>query len=149
MVVDARMTRRHGETGVAGKEVRVSTILFVDDHHSFRTVFAEILRVRGHTVLEACTAADADHAIQGHSCVLDLLVVEAVLGTTNGIKVADHLKSRHPDLRTLYISEESEQKLATHGLLPSDAPFMKKPFGAEELCDKVQALCRGHRAAPS
>jgi len=31
----------------------MSTILFVDDHHAFRTVFGEVLRLKFYTVLEA------------------------------------------------------------------------------------------------
>jgi hypothetical protein len=30
----------------------MSTILFVDDHHAFRTVFGEVLRLKVSTVLE-------------------------------------------------------------------------------------------------
>jgi CheY-like chemotaxis protein len=35
-------------------------ILFVDDHHCARTVFAETLRSAGHFVLEAGTVAEAE-----------------------------------------------------------------------------------------
>ena len=35
----------------------MGTILFVDDHHAFRTVFGEVLRLKGYTVLEAGTTA--------------------------------------------------------------------------------------------
>jgi two-component system, cell cycle sensor histidine kinase and response regulator CckA len=118
----------------------VNTILFVDDHHAFRTVFGEVLRLKGYTVMEAGTTADVDDIVRHHSGPLDLLVVEAVLTTTNGIEVANRLHARYPELHVLYISEERSLELSAHGQLPAAAPFLQKPFGAEDLCTKVQEL---------
>jgi two-component system, cell cycle sensor histidine kinase and response regulator CckA len=126
----------------------VSTILFVDDHHAFRTVFGEILRVQGYTVLEAGTTADVDHAVAHHTGPVDLLVVEAVLTTTNGVEVAHRLQARYPQLRVLYISEERADELSAHHELPARAPFLQKPFAAEDLCDKVEELLGARIAKP-
>jgi response regulator RpfG family c-di-GMP phosphodiesterase len=118
----------------------VNTILFVDDHHAARTVFGEVLRLKGYEVMEAGTTADVDHIVQHHFGPIDLLVVEAVLTTTNGIEVANRLHARYPELRILFVSEERAPELSTHGRLPAGTPFLQKPFGAEDLCSKVQEL---------
>ena len=120
----------------------MSTILFVDDHHAFRTVFGEILRVAGHTVLEAGTVADAQHLIEGHSGVIDFLIAEAVLTTANGLEAAQRLKHAHRHARVLFISEESASSLRKEGLLPEGAPFLQKPFAAEALMSKLQHLTK-------
>jgi len=120
----------------------VNTILFVDDHRASRTVFGEVLRLKGYTVMEAGTTTDVDHIVKHHSGPIDLLVVEAVLSTTNGIEVAHRLHARYPELRVLYISEEHAQELSAHRRLPASAAFLQKPFEAEDLCSKVQqSLC--------
>jgi two-component system, cell cycle sensor histidine kinase and response regulator CckA len=116
----------------------VNTILFVDDHHASRTVFGEVLRLKGYEVMEAGTTADVDHIVQHHFGPIDLLVVEAVLTTTNGIEVANRLHARYPELRVLYVSEERAHELSAHGQLPAGAHFLQKPFGAEDLCSKVE-----------
>lgn len=118
----------------------MKTILFVDDHHAFRTVFGEVLRLKGYTVMEAGTTADVDDIVRHHSERLDLLVVEAVLTTTNGIEVANRLHARYPELHVLYTSVERAHELAANGQLPAGAPFLQKPFDAEDLCSKVQEL---------
>ena len=118
----------------------MSTILLVDDHHAFRTVFGEVLRVKGYTVLEAATVADVDHIVEHHPGSVDLLIVEAVLTTTNGVGVALRLRARYPKLHVLYISEERPHELSTHHELPAGAPFLRKPFTAEDLCEKVEEL---------
>jgi DNA-binding response OmpR family regulator len=103
-------------------------------------VFGEVLRLKGYTVMEAGTTADVDHIVRHCSGPIDLLLVEALLTTTNGIEVANRLHARYPELQVLYISEEHAQELSAHGLLPSGARFLHKPFGAEDLCSKVQEL---------
>jgi len=118
----------------------VSTILFVDDHHAFRTVFAEILRNDGHTVLEAGTTADAEHILERHSGPIDLLIVEAVLTTTNGLEVVQRIQPPHPEMRVLYVSEESAGSLTQERLLPKGARFLHKPFEAEQLMTALRGL---------
>jgi len=118
----------------------MGTILFVDDHHAFRTVFGEVLRLKGYTVLEAGTTADVHHIVEHHPTPIDLLVVEAVLTTTNGVEVARGLHLHFPDLPVLYISEERLCELYFHHELPRGASFLRKPFAAEDLCREVEEL---------
>ena len=122
------------------REGPVSTILFVDDHHAVRTVFAETLRSDGHMVLEAGTLADAEYLVERQPGAIDLLIVEAVLTTTNGLEIAKRFQSAHPDVRVLFISEESAKSLSAKGLLPKGAHFLQKPFAAEDLIGRLQQL---------
>ncbi|HUI79276.1 MAG TPA: response regulator [Bryobacteraceae bacterium] len=125
----------------------MKAILLVDDHHAFRTVFGEVLRLQGYEVLEAGTTADVDHITEHHPGPVDLLVIEAVLGTTNGVEVANRLHGRYPALPVLYISTEPASELRLHKELPAAAPFLQKPFSAEDLCGKVEELLRVKAAA--
>jgi DNA-binding response OmpR family regulator len=118
----------------------MAAILLVDDHHAFRTVFGEVLRLKGYTVLEAGSTADVHHIVERHPGPIDLLVVEAVLTSTNGVEVARQLSARYVGLPTLYISEECASYLSEHRELPAGAPFLRKPFTAEDLCGKVEEL---------
>jgi two-component system cell cycle sensor histidine kinase/response regulator CckA len=125
----------------------VSTILFVDDHHAFRTVFAEILRSAGHVVLEAGTMADTEQLVRLQSGAIDLLIVEAVLTTTNGLEIARSLQPTHPEIRVLFISEQAAESLLEERLLPKGAPFLRKPFGAEDLIAKLQQVAKARKPA--
>jgi DNA-binding NtrC family response regulator len=123
----------------------VSTILFVDDHHAARTVYAEMLRNTGHVVLEAGTLADAEYLIEHQRGGIDLLIVEAELTTTNGLVIARRLKPRRPKMRVLFVSDQSAKILLEEGLLPKRVHFLAKPIGAEDLADKVSELTKGAR----
>jgi DNA-binding NtrC family response regulator len=118
----------------------MSTILFVDDHHAFRTVLSEVLRNAGHTVLEAATALDAERIAEHHSEPVDLLVVEAVMTALNGIQVVKRLHSRYPYLPVLMISELPEEKLRVNSLLLEETTFLSKYAGAEQLTLTVRQM---------
>lgn len=117
------------------------TILFVDDHHALRTVFAEILRNdRSHMVLEAGNLAESEHLLERYHCKVDLLLIEAVLTTANGREVAHRLLAKCPEMRTLYVSEHRPEDLVKEGLLPEGAHFLRKPFAADQLEAKLEAM---------
>jgi two-component system, cell cycle sensor histidine kinase and response regulator CckA len=118
----------------------VSTILFVDDHHAFRTVFAEILRTAGHTVLEAGTAAEAERVLERNSGPVDLLLVEAVLTTANGLAIVRRIQPRRPEMCVLFVSKQSAEELTKEGLLPHGAHFMQRPLIAQQLTATLRNL---------
>jgi two-component system cell cycle sensor histidine kinase/response regulator CckA len=126
----------------------MSTILFVDDHHTFRTVFAEVLRTAGHTVLEAGTVADAEQVVERHSGPIDVLLVEAILTTANGLDVVRRVQPSHPKARLFFISEESAEDLSHEGLLPKGALFLRKPFDASHLMAGLQELLAAKKTRP-
>ncbi len=124
----------------------MSTILYADDQHALRSVFAETLRNAGHMVMEAGTLADAEHLIERHRGEeIDVLVTEAVLSTTNGSEIAHRLRRIYPKMRVLYTSDQSARSLVAEVLLPRDAPFLQKPFGAEQLIGRVEQLAKAAR----
>jgi two-component system, cell cycle sensor histidine kinase and response regulator CckA len=127
----------------------VSTILFVDDHHAFRTVFAEVLRNAGYTVLEAATAAEAAHVCGQYKGSIDVLIAEAVLLTTaNGLAVLRRVEPSHPEIRVLFISEESADRMRQEGLLPDGTYFLQKPFESARLLGALRELLISERADP-
>lgn len=120
----------------------MSTILFVDDQHALRTVFAETLRSAGHIVLEAGTLADAEYLVERQHGSVDLLIVEAVLTTTNGHKIAEHFQPIFPAMQVLFVSGQSSAILSREGLLPKGAHFLRKPFAVEDLMAAIGELAK-------
>jgi DNA-binding response OmpR family regulator len=119
----------------------VGAILFVDDHHAFRTVFAEILRSAGYTVLEAGTPSEAERLLERHGGKAGVLVVEAVLlMAANGLEIARRIQQSHPGMRTLFVSEEPAETLRREGLLPEEAHYLRKPFEARQFLEAVCEL---------
>jgi DNA-binding response OmpR family regulator len=136
-------------SGRFDREAPVSTILFIDDYHSLRTVFAETLRSAGHMVLEAGTLPDAEYLLKRQPGAIDLLIVEAVLTTANGVEVARRLQASHPEMQVLFVSEESGRTLTAEGLLPKGAHFLQKPFDTESLLGQLQQLANAAQRPPA
>ena len=73
----------------------MSTIVFVDDHHPIRTVFA------------------------GRRCgPPGMLIIEAVLSATNGVEIARRLQAAHSEMQALFVSEGAAESLSLEGILP-------------------------------
>jgi DNA-binding NtrC family response regulator len=112
----------------------MKTILFIEDEHSVRTVFSEVLRGEGFVVLEGADAAEAALACKDYGGPVDLLIIDA----KNGVSTAKRLAALHPGLRVLL--------LGIAGAIPPakrvnrrKVAWLVRPFTAETLVCAVHA----------
>jgi len=114
-------------------------VLLVEDEADVRHIVAEILRRAGHVVHQADGLAAAEGLLDGLSG-LDLLLTDLVLPGGNGLEVARHVRSRHPDVPVLFMSGYSESVFA--GGEPVEH-LLQKPFTSRTLLDTLDALFAG------
>jgi CheY-like chemotaxis protein len=104
------------------------TILLVDDDTDFRTSFAELLRLDGHTVLEAATGGDAletlETVVRHRAPRPDLLVVDLFMPNINGTELLQRVRRspRWAELPVLVITGINDPMLAVR----LDVPFAFK-----------------------
>jgi two-component system cell cycle sensor histidine kinase/response regulator CckA len=125
-------------THAGGRE----TILLVEDEDAVRAVVAAVLRRHGYTVLEAATPAAAMRMFDDNASRIDLLVSDVVMPGMNGPALAQRLVGKRPQLCVLLISGYGEMPRPAGDHHNID--FLRKPFQASALADKVQELlaCR-------
>jgi CheY-like chemotaxis protein len=116
---------------------RGKTILLVEDEGALRKLVRRILESQRHQVLEADCAASAMDLLENHSGRIDLLVTDLVLPGLSGKGLAEKLSRRRPQMRVLYMSGYSDEIVEQHGMLEEGTVFLAKPFGAQELTDKL------------
>jgi DNA-binding NtrC family response regulator len=116
------------------------TVLFLDDHHAYRTVLAEVLRNAGYKVLEAATPWETQHLLEGQPEPVDVLVIEAVLSSTNGSVVAKRVRERHPEIQVLFISDQPAEVLRKQALLPEGEEFLNKNLPADAMIAVLHQL---------
>ena len=114
------------------------TVLVVEDEPEVRALVADVLRRSGFTVLEAEHGAQALETAAGQS--LDLLVTDMVMPVMGGAALALALKKTNPDLPTIYISGYPGEQIRPREGVGAEAAFLQKPFSAEVLLEKVQAV---------
>jgi signal transduction histidine kinase len=122
---------------VSGGESRGrERILVVDDEAVVRELVAQLLRELGYDVAVAGSAREA-RALSG---AFDLLLTDVVMPETDGPELARSIDAH----QVLFMSGYDQEALQR-----TDAPFLQKPFGREELARVVRELLDAGRIARS
>jgi CheY-like chemotaxis protein len=117
---------------------RRATVLVVDDEPAVLQLMANVLGARGHTVIEAPTAAAALLAVDRHEGEIDLLVTDVVMPGMTGPELAAEVRARRPRLRVLMVSGYSEGAIELDD--PERDDFLEKPFSPDDLVAHVESL---------
>jgi signal transduction histidine kinase/CheY-like chemotaxis protein len=102
-------------------------ILVVDDEEIVRDLLVQILSEQGYDVVGAGSAREA-RALDGR---WDVLVTDVVMPETDGVSLAREIDARH----VLFISGYDQGALVS-----SEAAFLQKPFGREDLTRAMRSL---------
>ncbi len=119
---------------------RPEKILVVEDDAVMRELVIEVLDDAGYCVTTAASPQEALAAGLDDGSELDLLLSDVVMPGMTGFDLSGQLRARHDQLRVLYMSGYSDQALADRGELTMEEPFIRKPFGNQELLTKVRAV---------
>ena len=112
------------------------TVLVVDDEPVLRAIWREILHEEGYAVIEA---ADGHVMLEIMTRERpDLVLMDVMMPGVDGREAYQQLRSRpeHRDVPVVMMSAAVQP----HGLDPSIAGFMAKPFDITELVDLVASL---------
>jgi len=123
-----------------GRPQRSRTILLVEDEHSLRKLTRNTLQEAGHTVLEACDAAEALDVSKRTDSPIDLLLTDVVMPGMSGRMLADELATLRPGIKVIYMSGYTDGDVATHGVLQSGISFLRKPFTRDALIGRVDEV---------
>jgi DNA-binding response OmpR family regulator len=116
-------------------------VFVVDNDPVLRLLVSRFLVLAGYKVLEARQSSEAPDLAQRHPEPIDLLLTDVVMPGLNGFELAEAFGSLHPESKVLYMTGHSSDVPAVREAFES-APslFMVKPFWAEALLEKIQAV---------
>jgi two-component system, cell cycle sensor histidine kinase and response regulator CckA len=109
-----------------------STVLVVEDEEAVRRLIVDLLRDAGYDVLEAADAEEAMAVGAEYAGVIHLLLTDMVMPGMNGRKLAEALRSSHPEAKVLLVSGYSES-LVSADPLDKSIRYLQKPFTPEHL----------------
>jgi CheY-like chemotaxis protein len=118
----------------------IETILLVEDEESVRNLMRVVLESQGYTILEACHGGEALSLAGQHQGRLDLLLTDVVMPHMSGRELAERLSTLCPQLKILFISGYTDDKVFRHGLLAAEVEFLPKPFPPTVLISKVREV---------
>jgi two-component system cell cycle sensor histidine kinase/response regulator CckA len=119
------------------------SILVVDDQATVRRMAHRLLNEWGFRVFEAESGEEAMEVLETAKAGIQLVIVDVVMPSQDGVQVSQRICQRWPEQRILYMSAHPAEVLAEHGLAELSVPFLAKPFTRDELLTKVsEALAR-------
>jgi signal transduction histidine kinase/ActR/RegA family two-component response regulator len=116
------------------------TILLVEDDDAVRRMTREFLKIKGYTVIEARSAAEAIDCMASQAETIDMVLTDVVMPGMKGRELVERLSKLHSKLKVLYMSAYPEGDAISIGILSPGTAFIEKPFSPDELAIKVRAV---------
>ncbi|MCR9093591.1 MAG: PAS domain S-box protein [bacterium] len=119
------------------------TILLVEDADPVRRLVRRTLEKSGYRVLCAESATAALRHCARHEGAIDLLLSDVVLPKVAGPEIASRARELRPGIRVLFMSGFTDETLSRHGLDPTRAELIEKPFTPATLLTRIRTLLDG------
>jgi two-component system, cell cycle sensor histidine kinase and response regulator CckA len=149
-VQDQPGTLEMPDQGTEGALRGTETVLLVEDEEALRRAAAELLTLRGYSVLQAKDGLDALSVAKNHGSTIHLAITDVVMPHMSGGELAKALETLRPETRVLFVSGYAGQTVLDHDVVNVENNFLQKPFTLKQLASKIRAvLDRGPNAVPS
>ena len=114
------------------------TVLLVEDEERIRKLVVTMLAKQGYRVLEAESPAAAMAYVEERGETIELLLTDIVMPDMNGFDLAKAVRQARPDIKLLYMSGYTDNRVSEGWVLDPGTPFLQKPFTASALAQKVR-----------
>lgn len=115
-------------------------LLVAEDDRKLASFLQRVFIEEGY-VADICTTGQ-DAVTQASSGVYDLLILDWMLPSVDGLEVCRRLRERGANLPVLMLTARGEVSERVLGLQAGADDYLLKPFEVEELLARVQALLR-------
>jgi two-component system, cell cycle sensor histidine kinase and response regulator CckA len=122
------------------------TILVVEDEPGVLNLVVHTLRKRGFSVLETTDPEQGVTLFQEHQEEIDMLLTDVVMPFMSGPALAELLIAKKPQLKVLFMSGHTDNKVSFEKILEQGVPFLPKPFTSDTLIKKVSETLAGAHA---
>lgn len=125
----------------------MAVILVVDDDATLRDTTARLLEGEGHRCVAASGGRAALEALSGEP--LDLMVLDVMMPDMDGFSVLECLRSSGSCIPVLLLTAKGDIADKKAGFRLGADDYLTKPFVAEELALRVEALLRRAGIGPA
>jgi two-component system, cell cycle sensor histidine kinase and response regulator CckA len=122
------------------------TILLVEDEAPLRELARGCLQAGGYQILEACDGKTAIEVASQHQGKVDLLLTDVIMPGMDGCELAAHLSQSRSEIKVLFISGYTDDRLSNRGVLEPGVALLMKPFPIEALLVAVRNVLDGKAA---
>ena len=137
---ESRIEPKPGHRKPEKSKRRSITVLLVDDEALIIDVGRQMLERLGHTVLTANNGMEAVEIYRSNPGRIDLVVLDMVMPDMGGGEIYDRLKDIDPKVKVILSSGYSINGQATEILNRGCNGFIQKPFGLNDLSEKISEV---------
>lgn len=123
-----------------------ATVLVIEDDDAIRRGIVDVLTISGYAAVEAADgvaglAAVADPAI-------DLVLLDVLMPRMDGFKVLEAIRRDRAAIPVIMLTARGTEEDRVRGLRSGADDYVVKPFGAQELLARVEAVLRRSAERP-
>ncbi|MDD5586590.1 MAG: response regulator, partial [Alphaproteobacteria bacterium] len=118
----------------------VGTILLVEDEDAVRVFSSRALRNKGYNVFEARSGEEALTVLDKDGGKIDLTVTDVVMPQMDGPTLYKRIRERWPDMKVVFVSGYTEDRLREQFTSGEQIHFLGKPFTLKQLAGKVKEV---------
>ncbi len=115
-------------------------ILVVEDEVLVRNFVCLQLQRDGYQVLAASDGLEAIEVARAYTGTIQMMVTDVVMPRMDGLALAERMLEERPGLRVLVMSGKLSTEM--RGEPNTRLPFLRKPFVAKDLRDKVKEVLK-------
>jgi two-component system cell cycle sensor histidine kinase/response regulator CckA len=125
----------------------VGTVLLVEDEDAVRVFSSRALRNKGYNVLEARSGEEALAVLEKEGGdKIDITVTDVVMPQMDGPTLYKHIRERWPNMKVVFVSGYTEDRLREQFKSGETIYFLPKPFTLKQLASKVKEVLSGEGA---
>lgn len=122
----------------------MGTILVVDDEVYLQDLYADLLGIVGHQIVD--TAFNGEEAVLKYEAMLvkpNLVIMDHRMPIKNGVEATKDILAMDPDAKILFISADVSQEARVQEI--GAVGFLEKPFPMDKLFRTIDSVMKnGH-----
>ncbi len=117
-----------------------TVVLVVDDEADILRLVMTMLSDQGYEVIPASSAESAIQVFESGARQPDVVLADVVMPGMSGPMLVDHLLSRYPDLRVLFMSGYDDRHVVQKYVVEKGFHLIPKPFTAKTLLAAIKEV---------
>ncbi|MGD9900419.1 MAG: PAS domain S-box protein [Calditrichaceae bacterium] len=114
------------------------TVLVVEDDLDVRKIACFALESFGYKILEASNGMEALKLVKSKKVKIDLIMTDVIMPEMGGKDLVDALKKIIPDIKVIFTSGYTDDRIVSSGVLQKGINFINKPYSFNALGKKVR-----------
>jgi len=116
------------------------TILVAEDDSILRNLFSTVLQEYGYIVILAKDGEEAIKMFTDNKDKIRLVMLDMIMPKKSGKEVFDSIRKMRPDIKTLFSSGYTADRIGKESMLKGGFDFIMKPVSPKNLLKKIREL---------